>query len=74
MPSITNVICQPTAWIRNPVTAAIQVTVTGLPRMRMALARERSARVNQWVSRISIEGKMRLSATPSKSRSTTSSQ
>ena len=43
MPSRMNVICQPTARIRYPVTAAIHVTVTGLPRMRIALARERSA-------------------------------
>ncbi len=74
MPSMINVICQPTAWIRNPVTAAIHMTVTGLPRIRIALARERSARVNQWVSRMSIDGKMRLSATPSRRRSATSSQ
>ena len=53
------------AAIRYPVTAAIHVTVTGLPRISIALARERSARVNQLVSRMSIDGKMRLSATPS---------
>ena len=74
MPSRIKVICQPTALIRYPVTAAIHVTVTGLPRMRIALARERSVRVNQLVSRISIEGKIRLSATPSSVRSTTRSQ
>ena len=56
------------------MTAAIHMTVTGLPRMRMALARDRSARVNQLVSRMSMTGKMRLSATPSSVRSTTSSQ
>ena len=68
------VICQPMALIRYPVTADIHVTVTGLPRMRIALARERSARVNQLVSRMTIEGRMRLSATPSSRRSTTRSQ
>ena len=73
-PSRINVICQPNALIRNPVTADIHNTVTGFPRIRIALARDRSARVNQFVSKISIEGKIRLSATPSNSRSRASSQ
>ena len=68
------VICQPTAMIRKPVTAAIHMTVTGLPSMRIALALERSARVNQFVKRTSIAGKIMLSATPSRSRSSARSQ
>ncbi len=74
IPSKTNVICQPTALIRKPVTADIHKTVTGFPRMKIAFARDRSVRVNQFVSRIRMDGKITLSATPSSSRSSARSQ
>ena len=66
--------CHPRARIRNPVTADIQSTVTGFARIMSELARERSDRVNQRVSTISRAGKTKLSATPSRKRSSTSSQ
>ena len=66
--------CHPRARIRKPVTADIQSTVTGFARIMSALARERSVRVNQRVSRISNAGKTKLSATPSSSRSAANSQ
>ena len=72
MPSMMKVFCQPKSWMRKPVMTDIQSTVSGLPRISRALARERSARVNQWVSRRSIAGKMRLSETPRKKRSSRS--
>jgi hypothetical protein len=58
----------------SPVIADIQSTVVGFPSIRIVFARDRSARVNHRVSRCSITGKIRLSATPSKNRSSASTQ
>jgi hypothetical protein len=69
-----NARCHPIDAIRNPVTADIHSTVSGFPSIITAFARDRSARVNQRVSRISMAGNTKLSATPSSTRSTTSSQ
>src|SRR3984957_1641037 len=47
IPSMMKVFCHPKLWMRYPVMIDIQSTVTGLPRIKMELARERSSRVNR---------------------------
>lgn len=57
---------------RYPETTDIHSMVTGLPRIRKVLARERSARVNQWHRYTSIAGITAASTTPSMKRMTIS--
>ncbi len=73
IPSMMNMPRHPMAFTRYPETIDIHSTVTGLPRIRKALVRERSALVNQWLRKISMPGSTTLSATPSRKRSAYSS-
>ncbi len=67
-PSRINIHRQPREFIRYPETTDIHSTVTGLPRIKNVLARERSALVNQRLIKMSMEGNIALSTTPSINR------
>ncbi|MNN02193.1 hypothetical protein D3C81_1148410 [compost metagenome] len=63
-----NIQRQSKCLIRYPETTDIHRMVTGLPSIRKVLARERSARVNQWHRYTSIAGITAASTTPSRKR------
>src|SRR5215203_3926056 len=63
-PSRINIHLQPSAFIKYPDKMDIQRIVTGLPRIKNVLARERSDFVNHLLNKISIAGNTALSTTP----------